>query len=101
MKACPGLRSGIHLSGSLSFAIRDFPSSIRPLIRHSSESWHPEGWGGVRRSDDEKTARRITIFIPLCDLAKSIGHSVGTGWATAILDPETPSFLETRTSAAG
>ena len=29
MKACPGLRSG-----SLSFAIRDIPSSIRPLIRH-------------------------------------------------------------------
>ena len=30
MKACPGLRSGIDRCGSLSFAIRDIPSSIRP-----------------------------------------------------------------------
>ena len=38
MKACPGLRSGIDLSGSLSFAIRGIPSSIRPPIRHSYEN---------------------------------------------------------------
>ena len=31
MKACPGLRSGIDCSSSLSFAIRGIPSSIRPL----------------------------------------------------------------------
>ena len=45
MKACPGLRSGIDRSGSLSFAIRDIPSSIRPPIRHSGEGRNPEGWG--------------------------------------------------------
>ena len=32
MKACPGLRSGIDRSGSLSFAIRGIPSPIRPPI---------------------------------------------------------------------
>ncbi len=37
MRACPGLRSGIDRSGSLSFAIRGIPSSIRPPIRHSGE----------------------------------------------------------------
>ena len=45
MKACPGLRSGIDRSGSLSFAIRGIPSSIRPPIRHSGEGRNPEGWG--------------------------------------------------------
>ena len=34
----PGLRSGIDRSGSFSFAIRDIPSSIRPLIRHWYEN---------------------------------------------------------------
>ena len=38
MKACPGLRSGIDCSGSLSFAIRGIPSSIRPPIRHLYEN---------------------------------------------------------------
>ncbi len=45
MKACPGLRSGIDRSGSLSFAIRGIPSPIRPHIRHSGEGRNPEGWG--------------------------------------------------------
>ena len=47
MKACPGARSGIDRCGSLSFAIRGIPSSIRSLIRHSSEGWNPggEAWG--------------------------------------------------------
>ena len=45
MKACPGLGSGIDLSGSLSFAIRGIPSPIRPPIRHSGEGRNPEGWG--------------------------------------------------------
>ena len=46
MKACPGLRSGIDRSGSLSFAIRGIPSSIRPPIRHYYENTRfrqPEG----------------------------------------------------------
>ena len=44
-KACPGLRSGIDRSGSLSFAIRGIPSSTRPPIRHSGEGRNPEGVG--------------------------------------------------------
>ncbi len=49
MKACPGLRSGIDRSGSLSFAIRGIPSPIRPPIRHSGEGRNPEGEGIVAR----------------------------------------------------
>ena len=45
MKACPGLRSGIDRSASLSFAIRGIPSPIRHPIRHSGEGRNPEGWG--------------------------------------------------------
>ena len=45
MKACPGLRSGIDRSGSLSFAIRGIRSPIRPPNRHSGEGRNPEGWG--------------------------------------------------------
>ncbi len=45
MKACPGLRSGIDRSGSLSFAIRGIPSPIRPPVRHSGEGRNPEGVG--------------------------------------------------------
>ena len=45
MKACPGLRSGINRSSSLSLVIRGIPSSFRPFIRHSGESRNPEGWG--------------------------------------------------------
>ena len=44
-KACPGLRSGIDRSGSLSSVIRDIPWSIRPPIRHSGEGRNPEGRG--------------------------------------------------------
>ena len=43
MKACPGPRSVIDGCGSLSFAIRGIPSSIRPPIRHSREGGNPEG----------------------------------------------------------
>ena len=50
MKACPVLRSGIDSSSSLSFAIRDIPSSIRPPIRHSGEGRNPEGWQGRHQS---------------------------------------------------
>ena len=35
----------IDRSGSLSFAIRGVPSSIRPPNRHSGEGRNPEGWG--------------------------------------------------------
>ena len=35
----------IDRCGSLSFAIRDIPSSIRPPIRHSGEGRNPEGRG--------------------------------------------------------
>ena len=45
MKACPGLRSGIDRSGSLSFAIRGIPSPIRTPVRHSGEGRNPEGVG--------------------------------------------------------
>ena len=52
MKACPGLRSGIDCSSSLSLVIRGIPSSIRPPNRHSGEGRNP---GGVGRG---KTTRR-------------------------------------------
>ena len=58
MKACPGLRSGIDRSRSLSLVIRGIPSSLRPLnssFRRSKACWgpestpirgrNPEGWG--------------------------------------------------------
>ena len=48
MKACPGPRSGIDRSGSLSFAIRGIPSSIRRPI--SSFRRRPES-RGVGRGD--------------------------------------------------
>ncbi len=50
MKACPGPRSGIDRCGSLSFAIRGIPSSIRPPIRHSGEGRNPEGKGGTNHT---------------------------------------------------
>ena len=46
MKACPGLRSGIDRSSSLSLVIRDIPWSIRPLnssFRRMPESRVREG----------------------------------------------------------
>ena len=45
MKACPGLRSGIDRSSSLSLVIRGIHSPIRPPIRHSGEGRNPERWG--------------------------------------------------------
>ena len=92
MKACPGLRSGIDRSGSLSFAIRGIPSSIRPPIRHSGEEPAPNpdtgpesrgcGEGVVALGlvpSSGRTARSrklhhpasVTIFILLCGLRKA------------------------------
>ena len=48
MKACPGLRSGIDGSNSLSLIIRDISWSLRPL--NSSFSRTRESRGGVRAS---------------------------------------------------
>ena len=73
MKACPGLRSGIDRSGSLSFAIRGIPSPIRPPIRHSGEGRNPEGVGrGKTTRRWKKPAQRTTIFILLCGLRKAM-----------------------------
>ena len=61
MKACPGPRSGIDRSGSLSLVIGDIPSSIR---RHSSFRRRPgiqKGWGVVRPPVDGKN-RHFTRF---------------------------------------
>ena len=72
MKACPGLRSGIDRSGSLSFAIRGIPSSIRPPIRHSGEGRNPEGVGRGKATRRWKKLTRRPIFILLCGLRKAM-----------------------------
>ena len=82
MKACPGLRSGIDRSGSLSFAIRGIPSSIRPPNRHSGDRRHApypdtgagiqKGWGGVRPTRRWKKPTRHPIFILLCGLRRAM-----------------------------
>ena len=61
MKACPGLRSGIDRSGSLSFAIRGIPSPFAASLRQSgppfvipAKAGIQKGWGGVRPPDDAK-----------------------------------------------
>ena len=68
------------------FIIRGIPSPLRPPFRHSGEGRNPEG-GGVRRPDDEKTARRITIFILLCGLHKPMvipsKAGIQKGWGAA------------------
>ena len=72
MKACPGLRSGIDGSNSLSLIIRGIPSPIRPPIRHSGEGRNPEGVGrGKTTRRWKKPARPPTIFILLCGLRKA------------------------------
>ena len=57
MKECPGPRSGIDRCGSLSFAIRGIPSSIRPPIRHSGEGRNPEGKGGTNHAQTPPMTR--------------------------------------------
>ena len=72
MKACPGPRSGIDRSGSLSFAIRGIPSSIRPPIRHSRDRKHapyPDTGAGIhapmphRKTSIEKPATSTTVNV--------------------------------------
>ncbi len=72
MKACPGLRSGIDRSGSLSFAIRRIPSPIRPPIRHSGEGRNPGGVGRGKATRRWKKLTRRPIFILLCGLRKAM-----------------------------
>ena len=55
MNACPGLRSGIDRSGSLSFAIRGIPSPFAASLRQSgppfvipAKAGIQKGWGGRR-----------------------------------------------------
>ncbi len=78
MKACPGLRSGIDRSGSLSFAsrhpfaIRGIPSPIRPPIRHSGEGRNPEGVGRGKTTRRWKKRTRHPIFILSCGLRKAM-----------------------------
>ena len=53
MKACPGLRSGIDRSGSLSFAIRGIPSPIRAPIVIPAKA-------GIQRGGERRpVARRL------------------------------------------
>ncbi len=75
MKACPGLRSGIDRSGSLSFAIRGIPSSIRPPIRHSGEGRNPGGVGRGKTTGRWKKPTHRPTFILLFGLRKAIGDS--------------------------
>ena len=52
MKACPGLRSGIDRSSSLSLVIRDIPWSFRPLnssFRRSKACPVPRYGAGIQR----------------------------------------------------
>ncbi len=72
MKACPGLRSGIDRSGSLSFAIRGIPSSIRPPIRHSAEGRNPGGVGRGKTTRRWKKPTHRPTFILLCGLRKAM-----------------------------
>ena len=74
MKECPGPRSGIDRCGSLSFAIRGIPSSIRPPIRHSGEGRNPEGKGGTNHTQTPPTTK--PHFIPWCAGASRHGRSV-------------------------
>ena len=72
MKACPGLRSGIDRSGSLSFAIRGIPSSIRPPIRHSGEGRNPGGVGRGKTTRRWKKPTHRPTFILLFGLRKAM-----------------------------
>ena len=79
MKACPGLRSGIKRSGSLSFAIRGIPSSIRPPIRHSGEGRNPGGVGRGKATRRWKKPTRRPTFIPWCARASRHERLVRNG----------------------
>ena len=73
MKACPGPRTRID---------------SRHSFRHSSESWNPEGVGGVRPPDDGKNPPVTTIFILLCGPLRSMvipaeGRNPGGGVGAA------------------
>ena len=79
MKACPGLRSGIDRSGSLSFAIRGIPSSFRPPIRHSGEGRNPGGVGRGKATRRWKKPTRRPTFIPWCARASRHERLVRNG----------------------
>ena len=79
MKACPGLRSGIDRSGSLSFAIRGIPSSFRPPIRHSGEGRNPGGVGRGKATRRWKKPNRRPTFIPWCARASRHERLVRNG----------------------
>ena len=59
-------------SGSLSFAIRGIPSSIRPPNRHSGEGRNPEGVGSDKTTRRWKKPARQSIFMLLCGLRKAM-----------------------------
>ena len=94
MKACPGLRSGIDRCGSLSFAIRGIPSSIRPLIRHSSDrrlAPYPDTGlesrrgGGGKDTIHMQESKRPEIFIHPLGFRKPICESkvtVESAWTS-------------------
>ena len=89
MKACPGLRSGIDRSGSLSFAIRGIPSPIRPPVRHSGEGRNPEGVGRGKATRRWKKLTRRPIFILLCGPRKAMVIPAKAGIQRAWVGPMT------------
>ena len=77
MKECPGPRSGIDRCGSLSFAIRGIPTSIRPPIRHSGEGRNPEGKGGTNHTQTPPTTKpRFHTLVRRRQLAWTIGTKI-------------------------
>ena len=88
MKACPGLRSGIDRSGSLSFAIRGIPSPFAASLRQSGPPFvipaiegmprtlirgrNPEGVGRGKTTRRWKKPTRHPIFILLCGLRRAM-----------------------------
>ena len=55
MKACPGLRSGIDRSSSLSFAIRGIHSSFRPIDSSFPRTRESRGAGGGKTAASLRT----------------------------------------------
>ena len=94
MKACPGLRSGIDRCGSLSFATRDIPWSIRPPIRHSGEGRTPEGVGRGKATRRWKKPARHPIFILLCGLRKAMVIPAKAGIQRGRVAPTTPNDFQ-------
>ncbi len=77
MKECPGPRSGIDRCGSLSFAIRGIPSSIRPPNRHSGEGRNPEGKGGTNHTQTPPTTKpRFHTLVRRRQSAWTIGTKI-------------------------